>query len=87
MSVVFEVDADDADVVAYEPVFIDGEVRGFCTSGGFSHHAGKSIALALIPRGEATDDLEVEIEIMGQRRRAKRIMTPLFDPEGVAMRG
>jgi len=87
MSVVFEVDADDADVVAYEPVFINGEVQGFCTSGGYSHHAGKSIALALIPRAKATDELEVEIEIMGQMRRARRITTPLFDPEGAAMRG
>lgn len=86
MSVVFEVDADDADVVAYEPVFIDGKVQGFCTSGGFSHHAGKSVALALVPRALATDDLEVEIEIMGQLRRARRITTPLFDPDGTAMR-
>ena len=86
MSLVFEVDADDADVVAYEPVFIDGKVQGFCTSGGFSHHAGKSVALALVPRALATDDLEVEIEIMGQLRRARRITTPLFDPDGTAMR-
>jgi dimethylglycine dehydrogenase len=87
MSVAFEVDADDADVVAFEPVFIDGKVQGFCTSGGYSHHAGKSIALALVPRAAVTDDLEVEIEIMGQMRRAKRITTPLFDPDGTAMRG
>ena len=87
ISVVFEVDADDADVVAYEPVFIDGKVQGFCTSGGYSHHAGKSIALALIPRALATEDLEVEIEIMGQLRRAKRITTPLFDPDATVMRG
>ncbi len=83
----FEVDADDADVVAYEPVFIDGEVRGFCTSGGYSHHAGKSVALALVPREHATGTLEAEIEIMGQRRRALQITTPLFDPDGSAMRG
>jgi dimethylglycine dehydrogenase len=87
MLVTFEVEADDADVVAYEPVFIDGEVKGFCTSGGYSHHAGKSIAMALIPRAAATDNLEVEIEIMGQLRPAKRIMTPLVDPDGTALRG
>ncbi len=87
MAVAFEVDAVDADVVGYEPVFIDGEVQGFCTSGGYSHHAGKSIALALVPRASVTDDLQVEIEIMGQRRKATRIITPLFDPDGVAMRG
>jgi len=34
--IIFEVDALDADVVAYEPVFINGTVQEFCTSGGYS---------------------------------------------------
>ncbi|WP_147124772.1 GcvT family protein [Shimia ponticola] len=84
---VFEVDADDADVVAYEPVFIDDEVQGFCTSGGYSHYAGKSIANALIPRDRVTEGLEVEIEILGKRRPAHLITTPLFDVDGQRMRG
>ena len=42
----FIVDADDADVVAYEPVWIEGTVQGFCTSGGYSHYAEKSVAYA-----------------------------------------
>ncbi|WP_420858900.1 GcvT family protein [Marivivens marinus] len=83
----FEVDADDADVVAYEPVFIGGEVKGYCTSGGYSHHAGKSIAYALVPRDAASPDLEVEIEILGSRRKARAISTPMFDPEGERLRG
>ena len=83
----FEVDAEDADVVAYEPVFIDDKVQGFCTSGGYSHHAGKSIALALIPRIHATAGTQVEIEIMGKRRAATLITAHLFDPDGTAMRG
>ena len=78
---VFEIDADDADVVAYEPVFIDGTVQGFCTSGGYSHHAGKSIAMALIPRAHAQIGKKVEIEIMGQLRAAVHI-EPTFDPQG-----
>lgn len=85
--VVFEVDADDADVVAYEPVFIEDQVVGFCTSGGYSHHADKSIAMALIPRDKAGDGLEAEIEIMGQRRKARQITMPLFDPDGAVLRG
>ena len=76
--VIFEVDARDADVVAYEPVFINGTVQGFCTSGGYSHHAEKSIAFALVPRAEATDDLQAEIEILGQLRPAKRLLEPLL---------
>jgi len=83
----FEVDAEDADVVAYEPVFIDDYVQGFCTSGGYSHHAGKSIAIALIPREHATAGKIVEIEIMGKRRKATLIAEHLFNPDGSAMRG
>ncbi|MDA9238785.1 FAD-dependent oxidoreductase, partial [Planktomarina sp.] len=76
--VVFEVDAAEADIVSYEPVFINDEVQGYCTSGGFSHHAQKSIAFALVPRAMVTDDLVVEIEILGQRRDAKRLLEPLL---------
>ncbi|MCF6443333.1 FAD-dependent oxidoreductase [Nereida sp. MMG025] len=83
----FEVDADDADVVAYEPIFIAGAVAGFCTSGGFSHYTGKSIALGFVPADQAMDGLEVEIEILGQMRPARLITTPLFDEDGARMRG
>ncbi len=82
----FEVDADDADVVAYEPVFIDGKVQGFCTSGGYSHHQCKSIAMALIPREHALAGKQVEIEIMGQLRAATLIAEPTFDPDMSKMR-
>jgi len=53
-------------------------VQGFCTSGGYSHHAEKSIAFALVPRAEVTDDLQAEIEILGQLRPAKRLWEPLL---------
>ena len=85
--VVFEVDTDDADVIAYEPVWIDDKVQGFCTSGGYSHYAQKSIAMALIPTDMAKEGLNVEIEILGDMRRATLINTPLFDPDGTRMRG
>ncbi|MEM0947324.1 MAG: FAD-dependent oxidoreductase [Pseudomonadota bacterium] len=79
---VFEVDADDADVWAYEPIWLDGRVQGFCTSGGFSHYAGKSIAMGFVPRDRAEAGLEVEIEILGDLRPARLITEPLYDPEG-----
>lgn len=85
--VAFEVEAEDADVQAYEPIWIDGTVRGFCTSGGYSHHAGKSIAQGLIPREMAAEGLEAEIEILGEMRKARLIETPLFDADGARMRG
>ena len=83
----FEVDADDADVNAYEPIWLGGEVVGFCTSGGYSHHAGKSIAQGFVPLDQAYDGLEVEIEILGKMCKTRLITTPLFDADGARMRG
>jgi len=83
----FEVDATDADVVAYEPIFIADEVVGFCTSGGYSHTADKSIAQGFIPVEAAMAGREVDIEILGTRRAARVITEPLFDGNGARMRG
>ncbi|MCE8511255.1 FAD-dependent oxidoreductase [Ruegeria pomeroyi] len=83
----FEVDADGADVNAYEPIWLEGAVVGFCTSGGYSHHAGKSVALGFLPVERIADGLEVEIEILGQMRPARVISQPLFDADGARMRG
>lgn len=76
--VVFKVDTDDADVVAFEPVWINGQVKGFCTSGGYSHYAQQSIAMALVPSECITDTLEAEIEILGKMYSAKRITAPFL---------
>ena len=76
--VAFEVIANDADVVAYEPVWMDGSVVGFCTSGGYSHYAEKSIALALIPADRVKLGLTAEIEILGQMCTARMLDRPLL---------
>ncbi|MFN3261712.1 MAG: FAD-dependent oxidoreductase [Pikeienuella sp.] len=85
--VAFAVDADDADVVAYEPIWIGEQVQGFCTSGGWSHWAGVSVALGLVPAALAAPGLEAEIEILGERRPARLLSAPLFDADGARMRG
>ena len=81
------VDALDADVVGYEPIWIDGRVRGFCTSGGYSHHAKESVALGFIPTDLDTDGADIRIEILGEMRPARITATPLYDPDGAIMRG
>ena len=83
----FEVDALDADVQGYEPIWLDGTVVGFCTSGGYSHYAEKSIALGFLPTDSIADELAVEIEILGQMRPARVIVETLFDADGARMRG
>ena len=84
--VVFEVEVLDADVIAYEPVWINGAVRGFCTSGGYSHYAQKSIAMALVDAEHVTENLEAEIEILGDMCHARRITKTLFDLDEDRMR-
>ncbi|MCW8843599.1 MAG: aminomethyltransferase family protein, partial [Rhodobacteraceae bacterium] len=83
----FEVNATDADVNAYEPIWLEGKVVGFCTSGGYAHHTQKSIALGFVPTARAAPGLEAEIEILGKMCRARLLEAPLFDTDGARMRG
>lgn len=81
------VDADDADVYGDEPVFHDGEVVGFVTSGGYAHYVGESVALAYLPPALIQAGSTFEVEILGDRRPARYATKPLFDPEATRMVG
>jgi len=81
------VEAADADVVADEPIWKDGEVVGFVTSGGYAHFVEKSVALGFVPRALIAEGADFEIEILGERRPAKIVTRPLFDPDAARMRG
>ena len=81
----FVVDAADADCIGDEPVWHDGKVVGWITSGGFCHHVGKSLALGYIPAELAAAN-RFELEILGERRTAVLSERPVFDPDGKRMR-
>jgi len=83
----FIVDAQDADVDAYEPIWHDGEVVGFVTSGGYSHYTQKSIAFGFLPVELVSEGRQVEIEILGDMRSAVLYSEPLFDPGNEYLRG
>jgi dimethylglycine dehydrogenase len=83
----FVVEAADADVWADEPIWQDGEVVGFVTSGGYAHYVGKSVALGLVPVGTIEAGARFEIEILGDLKPARLVTEPLFDPQGERMRG
>jgi dimethylglycine dehydrogenase len=83
----FDVAADDADVHGYEPIWLNGEVIGFCTSGGYGHHSGASLAMGFLPASEADTATRVDIEILGKRRQAHVVTKPVFDPGGRRLRG
>ena len=77
---VFAVSAKDVDVTGDEPIFIDGAVQSFCTSGGYSHHTGKSIVIGFVPRGMAEPGPDVQIGILSAHRPARLITDQIFDP-------
>ena len=83
----FEVDACDADAVAWEPIWHDAEVVGYVTSGGYSHYTQKSIAFGFLPPELVTEDRQVEIEILGEMILARLYSRPLFDPDNEYLRG
>ena len=84
--VTLEVDALDADASGYEPVWKDGRRVGFITSGGYGHHAGKSLAMALIDVEHAQTGEELHTHVVGVERGARIIASSPYDPSGAAMR-
>jgi dimethylglycine dehydrogenase len=83
----FIVNANDADVNAYEPIWHGGEVVGFVTSGGYSHHRQKSIAFGFLPNALIIEGLQVEIELLGEMILATLYSSPLFDANNEYLRG
>jgi dimethylglycine dehydrogenase len=91
--VFFRVDADmgpdGADVIGDEPVWMDGRVIGWITSGGYAHHSQASVAVGSVRTEDLAasgTDTVFEIEILGVRRPATLLEEPLFDPSGSRMR-
>lgn len=82
----FIVEADNTDVVADEPIWINDKVVGFVTSGGYAHFSEKSVAYGFLPVEEIAEGRQVQIEILGERRDAVLYTEPLFDPEMSRMR-
>jgi dimethylglycine dehydrogenase len=85
--VTFAVDATDADASGDEPIWHDGKVVGWVTSGAYGYSVQRSLALGYIPAALAGADEGFEIELIGERRRATRLSGAAFDPDGGRMRG
>ncbi|GAB4384529.1 FAD-dependent oxidoreductase [Albidovulum sp.] len=78
-----EVGATDSDIRGGEPVMQGDRVVGVCTSGGYGHATGKSLAFAYVDPA-ATDGLEVVM--LGERRPLTLHPGPVWDPENARPR-
>jgi dimethylglycine dehydrogenase len=75
-----------ADCIGDEPVWRDGEVIGWITSGGYAHYSGVSLAWGYIPTEQVDAQATYEIEIIGHRRPARLQLEAVLDPAGERMR-
>ncbi|MDG2467419.1 MAG: FAD-dependent oxidoreductase [Alphaproteobacteria bacterium] len=84
--VTLDIDAGDADASGYEPVWSDGELVGFVTSGGYGHTIKKTLAMALVNADLAKEGTKLSVHIVGVERQATVIAPSPYDPNGNAMR-
>ena len=68
-----------------EPIFRDGKVAGYLSSGGYGHTLGGAVGLGYVPcEGQTPDDVlasSYEIEVAGKRFGAIASLKPMYDPK------
>lgn len=82
----FVVEAKNADCIGDEPVWKDGKVVGWITSGGYAHASGVSVAMGYVPGDLADQDGGWQVELLGEMLDARPQRQALFDANGQAMR-
>jgi 4-methylaminobutanoate oxidase (formaldehyde-forming) len=69
-----------------EPIYRDGVIVGYVTSGMYGHTLGASVGLGYVENPDGVDaafvnDGSYEIEVVGQRVPAKASLRPMYDPK------
>lgn len=76
----------DADARGSEPIYHGGALVGRTTSGGYGWRVGQSLALGFVTPELGEIGTELDIEILGERRRAVVIQDSPFDPANARLR-
>ena len=82
----FVVTAHNADVIGDEPIFCNGNIAGWVTSGGFAHHSGVSVAMGYVRKEYADTEEGWTIEVLAETLDARLQKQPLFDSNMSRMR-
>ena len=83
--VYLEVDVDNADARGNEPVYHNNKIVGVVTSGGYGFRTRKSLAFAYV-KSDLANGENLEIEIQGQKRKAKILDKVVYDPDNQKLR-
>jgi dimethylglycine dehydrogenase len=79
-------DVGDADARGSEPILVNGDMIGRCTSGGYGWRLGKSLALGMVKPEFASLGQELDVSILGKPHRATIIAESPFDPDNLRLR-
>ena len=82
----FVVEAKDADVIGDEPIFHNGEVAGWVTSGGYAHGSSVSMAMGYVRAELAEHEEGWSVELLAEMLSARLQKQPLFDSNASRMR-
>lgn len=75
-----ELDADGADARGNEPVFSGDRMIGLTTAGAYGYSVGKSLFFAYVDPEFSEPGSDLEIQILDQRRPARVLAEPAWDP-------
>jgi dimethylglycine dehydrogenase len=79
--VYLSIDAANADALGNEPVYHGERLAGLTTSGAYGHKVQQSLAFAYVDPKLARLGQEFEVAILGERRPARIIAEPSYDPK------
>ncbi|MEE8506504.1 MAG: FAD-dependent oxidoreductase, partial [Kiloniellales bacterium] len=79
---------DDPEPLLYhnEPVYRDGALVGYLSSGNYGHHLGRAIGLGYVNHAAGVDadfvkSGKYEVEVAGERFPAAASLRPMYDPK------
>jgi len=85
--VTLTVESPEADAAGYEPIWLNGKMVGFVTSGGYGHCAGISLAMGYLQSAIPDVETGLSVSILGEQRTCQVLIQPPIDPTGARMRG
>ncbi|TIU28771.1 MAG: aminomethyl transferase family protein, partial [Mesorhizobium sp.] len=71
---------------ASEGLYIDGELVGRITSGGYAYALGHDVALALLPKRFCKPGAKLDVAILGEWKTAEVIADSPYDPTSARAR-
>ena len=80
-------DVVESDARGSEPVLLDGQLVGRCTTGAFGWRTGKSLTMAMVRPDLGEIGTELDVVVLGRTLKAVVVGESPFDPENVRLRG